>query len=140
MPHRGRTTAILLATGVVVVAVLVVSNFWDIVWLLQSDSQRIQGKWKVVSGTEFQMRCTIEKQAMTFKVGREQVLQLTYRIDVGQRPRCIDTTRPDGTTYSGIYEFNGDTLRICASNVETGERPTTFNSKTDGEVMVLQRE
>ena len=48
MPHRGRTTAILVAVGVVVVLAVAVVTFWaDIVWFFQSDSQRIQGKWSV---------------------------------------------------------------------------------------------
>jgi len=48
---KGRTTAVLLATGAVVVAVVLIVSFWRDVrraWF-PNDADRIQGKWKVVS-------------------------------------------------------------------------------------------
>ena len=51
MPHRGRTTAILLATGAVVVVLVAVLSFkGDVLrgWL-RSDVDRIQGKWNTTS-------------------------------------------------------------------------------------------
>jgi len=148
MPHRGRTTAILLATGAVVVLLLGVSSFWaDIVWLFQTDAERILGRWNVVSGIldgqavpESALGyCIFEGENMVAFNPHGGNVTMVYRLDEDHQPGWFDITQPDGRSQLGIYEFNGNTLRICTSKEE---RPATFESKPGFEdsLMVLQRE
>ena len=55
----------------------------------------------------------------------------TYRLDIAAKPKVIDIVlkSPSGEDwkYHGIYEFDGDILKICL--VKDGERPTTFEKK-----------
>jgi len=145
MPHRGRTTAILLATGAVVVGVLGVSNFWNIVWCFQTDSQRIRGRWKTVSvimeGTTMpKSGYIVFEDETTLRTvmddGHKEIL--SYHLDETHEPGLIDIIRPNGNSFPGIYEINRDTLRICMNR----ERPTTFESKPGSRtaLTVLQRE
>jgi len=155
MPHRGRTTAILLATGAVGVAVLAVVNFWgDIVWFFQSDHEKIQGKWKMVAndGAESMTFFVFEGSTLTttklfegrnimvttLGLGSAPLDKWSYRLDEQHRPGWFDMTAP--FPMRGIYDLNGDTLRICVSL--EGNRPTSFESKESSFdwLYVLQRE
>jgi len=152
MPHRGRTTAILLATGAVVVMVVGVSNFWgDIVGFFQTDADRIQGKWKTVLISMNGRPWATGKAAMqnvrifegeTLRMVVEDVDReiLGYRLDENHQPGWLDVIRPDGSSILGIYELEGDTLRICEGG---SKRPTAFEWKdgsSDTILYVLQRE
>lgn len=66
-----------------------------------------------------------------FKAGnkwafKDGSLDMPYKIDPTRKPRQIDFDL-NGKAVVGIYEFNGDRLKLCFSY--TGERPTTFSSK-----------
>jgi len=125
MPHRGRTTAILLATGAVVVVVLGVLNFWDIVWFFQSDSQRIQGKWKIVSSVKNGSAKTSIRPAYLIvksdnKLGWSDVFTAVpyYRLYEDHHPGWIDIFGAEGDPFNvptkrGIYRFKGNTLTLC---------------------------
>lgn len=55
----------------------------------------------------------------------------------------IITTDGKGKNQLGIYEVDGDELKICFARVDTADRPTTFASKADGAeyiIAVLKRE
>ena len=55
------------------------------------------------------------------------------RIDASMKPKTIDTEvivgDLKGKTIQGIYEIDGDTLRICVVLPGRGERPTEFTGK-----------
>ena len=62
------------------------------------------------------------------------VLEWTVRrIDATKKPKTIDievTGGPHkGTIYQGIYELDGDTLRVCLAQPESAERPTEFSAR-----------
>jgi uncharacterized protein (TIGR03067 family) len=62
------------------------------------------------------------------------VLEGTVRkIDAAKKPKTIDTevTAGDlkGNTIQGIYEIDGDTLRVCVVLPGKCERPTEFSGK-----------
>lgn len=65
---------------------------------------------------------------VTLTVAKE-VLQATYRLDPSKKPRAIDLTSTSGETkgrtYLGIYELDGDALKICFSEYEQ-DRPREF--------------
>lgn len=64
----------------------------------------------------------------TFKVGSKGDLRT---LDL------IITTGGKGKHQLGIYELDGDVLKICFARVDTADRPTTFASKADGAEYIL---
>lgn len=66
--------------------------------------------------------------------GDKTVLEWTVRrIDAMKKPKTIDievTAGPHkGQLYQGIYELDGDTLRVCLAMPERAERPTEFSAR-----------
>jgi uncharacterized protein (TIGR03067 family) len=66
--------------------------------------------------------------------GDKAVLEWTVRkIDATKKPKTIDievTAGPHkGVVYRGIYELDGDTLRVCLAQPESAERPTEFSAR-----------
>jgi len=154
MPHRGRTTAILLATGaVVVVAAAVVSFKGDVLrgWFPhQSDADRIQGKWKVVSARSGRKsnygrwsHLVFEGEKILYFRGDRRKQTFGYRLDEDHQPGWFDILLlPSDKSNLGIYELKRDTLRICWTHYSPGKRPTAFESKAGSKttLFVLQRE
>lgn len=62
--------------------------------------------------------------------------KLHYRLDATQNPKTIDLTIDSQPYLRGIYELNGDTFRLCYSDI-FNERPTEFTSK--GQVLIRFR-
>jgi uncharacterized protein (TIGR03067 family) len=66
---------------------------------------------------------------------------MSFKIDPEQNPRTIDLTpnfgEDKGKTFSGIYELDGERLRICAS--PKGERPKKFVSEKGTMLLVLKK-
>ena len=61
-------------------------------------------------------------------------LEMTYKLDATQKPaKHIDVTHmEDGRseTATGIWELDGDKLKLCIAEPEVKERPTEFKSKS----------
>ena len=62
------------------------------------------------------------------------VLEWTVRkIDTTKKPKTIDLEvtlgSHQGQVYRGIYELDGDTLRVCLAQPERAERPTEFSGR-----------
>ena len=62
----------------------------------------------------------------------------TYEIDASKNPREIDFIRGK-TKQIGIYELNGDRLKLCVG--PSDDRPKEFTTKprTDHSMFVLKR-
>jgi uncharacterized protein (TIGR03067 family) len=78
------------------------------------------------------------KMRMTFKKEGKLVLALggepqdaSYKLDPTAKPKGIDLSSP----ALGIYELDGDTLKLCLSQGPSQARPTEF--KADGKRGVL---
>ena len=61
------------------------------------------------------------------------VLEWTVRkIDGIKKPKTIDLEvtvgHHKGVVYRGIYELDGDTLRVCLAQPESAERPSEFSA------------
>jgi uncharacterized protein (TIGR03067 family) len=91
------------------------------------------------------LRVTLKGNRATFQQ-RDKTSQGTFTIDPTTRPKQIGATGQEGgreVKTIGIYEFDGDKLRICYTPVG-GPRPTEFSSKRGTEKQpifldVLQR-
>jgi uncharacterized protein (TIGR03067 family) len=68
----------------------------------------------------------------------------SYAVDDGRRPRALDLSMPRGgnhngaETLMGLYEVQGDTLRIVFFFLNSGVRPTSMDDK-EVAVFVLKR-
>lgn len=124
-----------------------------------ADREKMQGDWMVASMKTGGMDVAADEaqslfrsiEGDRFKVSRYTKLigQGTFRIDATQTPKTIDSTPaaaagPAGETAKpirGIYEFDGDKLRIC--NARPGQpRPKNFDAKiyTGQTLIVWERE
>jgi uncharacterized protein (TIGR03067 family) len=117
------------------------------------DEYRIEGTWTVAS-REFIGRKTPEEELKALKVtikdgtitiddGKKKEKH-TFKLDPSQKPKAIDlanTGIEDKETTLGIYELDGDTLKICWSEKDPDHRPTNFvGDENSGQtLMVLKR-
>jgi uncharacterized protein (TIGR03067 family) len=117
----------------------------------KTDQERLQGTWEWVSWT--QGGTTIKRGDLREADGRPKTLrfigdkvltvmvnsggkevEFRYRckLDPSRKPKEIDLTpegEPRGRTGPGIYELEGDTLRVCFPAQPGQDRPPRLESK-----------
>ncbi len=57
-------------------------------------------------------------------------------VDAASKPRGIDFTDRNRTLLA-IYALDGDTLKLCIGDPDSGERPTEFASRPDDRQLLL---
>ena len=71
----------------------------------------------------------------------EQTVSSTFRLDTSMSPRQIDFTFTDGPqagqTVRGIYEIDGETLRMCRGLLAENERPGRFAAPADSGLLLV---
>jgi uncharacterized protein (TIGR03067 family) len=109
----------------------------------KEDSVRIQGKWVVISAEEAGRPIkdsigdtfTLEKNKWTVKHDKrgdrpeEDSESGTFQLDPKKTPKQIDLTSDRAEVngaVKGIYELDGDTLKICIGDAPEEGRPTKF--------------
>ena len=101
----------------------------------EKDLAKLQGTWKVESALVGGEKIPAEQQAkmsFTFK-GAELIPAdnprdvAKVKLDPSQKPAAIDLTEKNKKTSLGIYEIDGDTLKLCFNEPGKG-RPKTFES------------
>jgi RNA polymerase sigma factor (sigma-70 family) len=113
----------------------------------KTDKERFQGTWVGVSinvkGEEAPaeqvpaLRLTFTGDRMKTHRPLQDAEEVAYRIDPTQRPKTIDFL-PSRGAGRGIYEFEGDTLRLCVAD-EDEPRPADFKPGDRRIVIVLKR-
>lgn len=118
---------------------------------LEKETEKFQGTWKVELIAENgvaepddeakKFEITVKGNVFYVKIdGREETM--SFKIDPDKSPKNIDITPnygdDKGKTAPGIYEFDGDRLRICAC--PKGERPKKFATVQGTMVLMLKRE
>ena len=69
--------------------------------------------------------------------GQQGEKQGTYKLDPTAKLKSIDLTEGDnGMTSPGIYELDGDTLKLCLAQGPTAVRPTEFAANGQGVVVL----
>ena len=111
---------------------------------IKNDLAALQGVWKVESAVAGGEKIPAEQQAkmgFTFK-GNELIPAdnpkdvAVVKLDPGQKPAAIDLTEKNKKTSLGIYEIDGDTLKLCFN--EPGKpRPKTFESAKGSQTIYL---
>lgn len=106
----------------------------------KKDVNALQGKWSVVSLTRDGKTEAISKDAVrvmdgdayTMKLHQLLTIKGTFKIDPTTNPKAIETTASTGPYKDkpllGIYELDGDSLKICYAP-SGKDRPTEFSSK-----------
>lgn len=105
---------------------------WQVTYV--EDSGRIAPQESL---EQIKIRFTADSM-VTSAMGRDSAAD--YQLNPAAQPAHIDLTS-NGRTKPGIYDLQGDTLRICVSEA-TDERPTAFDSQPDSVndlVMILKR-
>jgi uncharacterized protein (TIGR03067 family) len=76
----------------------------------------------------------VDGDKLVFLLGAEVLSEFSVKVDASQSPPTIDLVS-GGKTYLGIYELDGDTLRICL--VEGKQRPKDVKGTKEGSKSVL---
>jgi uncharacterized protein (TIGR03067 family) len=117
----------------------------------RKDLEAFAGKWKAVSVETDGKKAPDEELAdvfvthegnkVTVRKGDKVIVQGTIELDATKKPRTVDFTSTaaenKGTIYPGIYEFDGDSYRLCLA-APGKKRPTEFSSRL-GTLLVYKR-
>src|SRR5262249_32960981 len=116
------------------------------------DRARLQGSWTMASVVldgmavpgEYSRSGRLEVEGDRYGVTLGGTINATFRLDAAQSPQQIDFTFTDGPqkgqSVRGIYEFDGETYRMCRGVRPEIERPQEFASPTDsGRMLVVWR-
>jgi uncharacterized protein (TIGR03067 family) len=118
------------------------------------EQEKLQGNWRLVSVEVDGMKMPaqqVNEFSLTFKAGKftshrgGEKRTGNYSIDLSRKPRTMDIVPaegPDkGKTWSLIYTLEGNTLRICGSEIGK-DRPEGFDTKDQKGIilMVLRHE
>jgi uncharacterized protein (TIGR03067 family) len=116
----------------------------------QKGAAAIQGTWKAVSVRINGKDSPAEEAAwggMVFDGDKYKVLnggvvldEGTFTLDAAQEPPAVDLTDKGGKTRKGIYQPDGDALKVAAADPDR-ERPKEFVSNPDAlvDLVVLKR-
>jgi uncharacterized protein (TIGR03067 family) len=119
----------------------------------KDEKTQLQGNWQVVTYEEGGknlpvpegMKWIFEDDAFAWKVGDRSEFKGTYKVDVGKKPHAITFFTKTGAPTPGIYQLDGDTLKIClCENGKEEERPKEFATRKGApdnqKLVVLKRE
>jgi len=114
-------------------------------------ASRLQGTWVMVSIEIMGMKIEGPKgQELAFTFDGDKFIvheamhreEGSYKVDETKNPKAIDLVAPMGKmkeTIKGIYQLEGDTLKIAFSpEGPNGNRPTTFDAKVTA-IIVFKR-
>ena len=109
------------------------------------DAKKMQGNWAMTAmeqnGKEAPLppRGQTDPQNRSRQDGSPDDKPGTFKLGTDKKLKTIDFIGLDGKTIKGIYELDGDTLRICLSMPSSTDRPTDLSSKGDRMLVKLKR-
>jgi uncharacterized protein (TIGR03067 family) len=110
----------------------------------KKDLERMQGTWKVQGLTVGGMELPAAQVAkMSFTIKGDEISPnnnpkdvAVLKLDPSHKPATMDLTEKNKKTGQGIYEIEGDTLKMCFN--EPGEgRPKEFRSAAGSKTVYL---
>jgi len=120
----------------------------------KKDQKALTGTWRVISEeregkklSEEELKGAVATYSADGKYsmvrgGAKPVYEGTFKIDPTKKPKTIDFTqtkesKTKGRVIPGIYEVEGDTLRVCRTT-GSKERPRAFSAEAgSGQVLLL---
>jgi uncharacterized protein (TIGR03067 family) len=122
---------------------------------VKKDKAALQGVWRVTASTSKGDKVPAEDikelflifkgDAIHIREGGKTQENFAFRIDPAKKVKEIDLTLKvgpqKGRVDRGIYEIDGDTLRICIQTNKDALRPREFRSPAGSEMwlVILQR-
>jgi uncharacterized protein (TIGR03067 family) len=109
----------------------------------KSDLDKLQGTWVLIcwesSGEEVNQEMVVSGTFHLMVEGNKVIVNRkgriipsgTLKVDPTQRPKIYDRVLADGRLSRGIYELDGDNLKICLG-FPGADRPTDFSTKPAG--------
>jgi uncharacterized protein (TIGR03067 family) len=111
---------------------------------VKKELEALKGTWTVVAAERDGRKLTDEQLkgvTLSFdgagrtsvRKGDQLLFDGTIGIDPTTKPRTLDATQTSagdnkGKTFLGIYELDGDTLKVCSSEPAGNDRPREFSS------------
>jgi RNA polymerase sigma factor (sigma-70 family) len=102
----------------------------------QADREKLQGSWQAVRIEKGgqppenpDLRFAFAGDQLTLIVAGIQTAPMRYVLDPSREPKAIDFTMPTGKILLGIYQLDGDSLKLCLDYDLAGvggKRPATF--------------
>ncbi|HJZ91178.1 MAG TPA: TIGR03067 domain-containing protein [Gemmataceae bacterium] len=115
------------------------------------DASKMEGKWKMVSGTKsgdklegksLEGEVTVDKEKFTIK-GGDMTHVMAFKLDTSKSPVQIDMEGKEGPSQGfkaeGIIQLDGDKLTLAYALPE-GKRPEKFESAKDSKTMLIVME
>lgn len=107
---------------------------------IKSEMAKLQGDWQIVSGTlpeEFMRKAivTFREDKLTLTADQQRT-ELRYRLNPNRQPREIDLFKGERQSL-GIYDLQGDRLRLCYEVDGRVARPHRFEVVTGAEVLLI---
>jgi uncharacterized protein (TIGR03067 family) len=106
------------------------------------DLDQLQGTWAAPTNDGGENRFVFLGDMLTSTVNGQKYIS-KIKLDTEAKPRTIDFMVKEGpndtagSTVLGIYELEGDTLKLCISLPGINTRPTEFK-RTEDETVVFQ--
>jgi uncharacterized protein (TIGR03067 family) len=117
------------------------------------DLAKLQGKWKCAED----LNGTVRKTNTGHVVGHEKDIEISYdaeggvatkesiKLDPSRSPKQIDTSNlfnvlfpnTEGQTFQGIYQLEGDELKLAYPIPPNGQRPGEFKTKEGSHFVVV---
>jgi RNA polymerase sigma factor (sigma-70 family) len=119
----------------------------------KTGKDKLQGTWVAVSGEaggkkapeEFVQKCKVviagDKITLVglVKGEKEKGVEGTFKLDPAAQPKAIDISLTNREDALGIYEVDGDTLKMCLVEATGNERPSEFTGKGQQILIVLKK-
>jgi uncharacterized protein (TIGR03067 family) len=119
----------------------------------EKDLKKLQGTWQFTAhsmGGKETPKVELAKMKITFTGNKwsvtedGKVIQAgTHKLDATKKPGQVDAPVTEGegkgATMLGIYEFKGDTMKVCF-DPQGKERPTNFTPKEGHFVATIERD
>jgi uncharacterized protein (TIGR03067 family) len=110
--------------------------------------EQLQGDWqmeKAIQGGKPAPEEKVQGSIMTFKgekitvkeAKRVNPEEVTFTIDASKKPSTIDITPPNDQAVKGIFQLEGDTLKLAFSRPGS-ERPTEFAAPEGSQIVFIQ--
>jgi uncharacterized protein (TIGR03067 family) len=135
-----------------IVGVLAFTGGDDISQAIKKDKAGLQGTWKVTSSVSKGVKAEPEEiflifrgDAILIREDGKTAENFSFLLDPSKKPKEIDLTlkvgAQKGRVDRGIYQLDGDTLRICIQSNKDAPRPGEFVSPQNSELwlVTLQR-
>ena len=119
----------------------------------KGDAEKLQGTWQaseaVANGEPIpkeqipRIKLVFGGEKVTFHLpdGDGKPVDMSFRLDPSKKPKGVDFTVVSGAdmgnTVEGIYELNGDMLRVCFAMGKAAKRPTEFAAPKKSGLVVL---